>query len=418
MAQVVQALQTTAGARLVRSSFLEDKLLGDLLALRGIGLSNEGHYTLVRRRFGPGALPVNAYENLFYPSRHSPTLVTHLDGHKDLPAVQAALGGEGLLPPRLWPTHGTVRLGGSGTNQLELISPRSRLHALAEAPVMLIAVARNERVLAPHFLEHYRSLGIQAFVFIDNLSDDGTREFLAAQPDVVLYSADTEYRHSHYGVSWQQAALGAHALGKWVVLADLDEFLVYPGCEQRPIGSWLAGLEAAGHDAARVMMVDMYPAGEMDGADFSRQAPFEAAACFDREPLVHWELGSGSYSNGPTYLSALRHRLIPDSAPNLYTSQKIAVFRYQPWVRLAEGLHYASNLQPAPEPAWFAHFKYHAGFRRKVLTEVARKQHFNGAEEYRKYASMLAEAAGSLACPGITSTYSGSSTWARPNDED
>ena len=418
MAQVVLALGTTAGARLTRSSFLEDKLLGDLLALRGIGLSSEGHYALVRRRFGPDAMPVNAYENLFYPSRCSPTLVTHVDGHEDLPAIQAGLDGDRLLPPRIWPTHDPVRLGGSGTNQLELLSPEGRALALAEAPVLLIAVARNERVLAPHFLEHYRSLGVRAFVFIDNLSDDGTREFLASQPDVVLYSADTEYRHSHYGVSWQQAVLGAHALGKWVVLADLDEFLVYPGCEQRPIGEWLAEMEAGGHDAARVMMVDMYPEGAMDDADFTRQAPFEAAPCFDRRPLIHWALGSGSYSNGPTYLSALRHRLIPDSAPNLYTSQKIAVFRYQPWVRLAEGLHYASNLQPAPEPAWFAHFKYHAGFRRKVLTEVARKQHFNGAEEYRKYASMLAEAAGSLHRQGISATYSGSLTWARPNDED
>jgi hypothetical protein len=280
--------------------------------------------------------------------------------------------------------------------------------------VVLIAVARNERVLAPHFLAHYRSLGVQAFVFIDNLSDDGTREFLAAQPDVVLYSADTEYRHSHYGVSWQQAVLGAHALGKWVVLADLDEFLVYPGCEQRPIVSWLEELQAAGHDAARVMMVDMYPEAEMDTADFSRQAPFEAAPCFDREPLVHWALGSGSYSNAPTYLSALRHRLIPDSAPNLYTSQKVAVFRYQPWVRLAEGLHYASNLQPAPEPAWFAHFKYHAGFRRKVQTEVARRQHFNGAEEYKKYAAMLAEARRSLHEPGTSVAYAGSRTWLNP----
>ncbi|MGM9487224.1 glycosyltransferase family 2 protein [Ideonella sp. YS5] len=417
MAQVVQALQTTAGARLVRSSFLEDKLLGDLLALRGIDLSNEGHYSLVRRRFGPGAIPVNAFENLFYPSRYSPTLVSHLDGHEDLPAVQAGQAGDRLLPPRVWPTHGPVRLGGSGTNQLELVSapsPDSRLEILATAPVVLIAVARNERVLAPHFLAHYRSLGVQAFVFIDNLSDDGTREFLAAQPDVVLYSADTEYRHSHYGVSWQQAVLGAHALGKWVVLADLDEFLVYPDCEQRPIGAWLDELEAAGHDAARVMMVDMYPAGDMDQADFSLQAPFEAAPCFDREPLVHWALGSGSYSNAPTYLSALRHRLIPDSAPNLYTSQKIAVFRYAPWVRLAEGLHYASNLRPAPEPVWFAHFKYHAGFRRKVHTEVARLQHFNGAEEYKKYAAMLAEARRSLHEPGTSAFYAGSRTWLNP----
>jgi hypothetical protein len=228
----------------------------------------------------------------------------------------------------------------------------------------------------------------------------------------VLYSADTEYKHSHYGVSWQQAVLGAHALGKWVVLADLDEFLVYPDCEQRPIDSWLQDLDTAGHDAARVLMVDMYPQGGLDGADFATQAPFEAAPCYDTEPALHWVLGSGAYSNAPTYLSALRHRLIPGSAPNLYTSQKIAVFRYQPWVRLSEGLHYASNLRPAAQPVWFAHFKYHAGFRTKVLAEVARKQHFNDAEEYRKYAEMLAEAAGSLFQPGVSAVYSGSKTWA------
>lgn len=418
MAQVAQALQTTRGARLTRSAYLEDKLLGDLLATRDIGLSNEGYYTHIRRRFGPDAQPVNAYDNLFYPSRRSPTLVTHLDGHADLPSVQAGLAGDRLLPPKVWPTAGTLRLGGSGTNQLELLSPASRLGTLADAPVLLVAVARNERVLAPHFLQHYRAQGVRAFAFVDNLSDDGTREYLAAQPDVLLYSADTEYKYSHYGVSWQQAVLGAHALGRWVVLADLDEFLVYPGCETVPIEHWVGTLEHAGHDAARVLMVDMYPAGDLDTADFAQQPPFEAAPCFDREPLLHWALGSGSYSNGPTYLSALRHRLIPDSAPNLYTSQKIAVFKYQPWVRLSEGLHYASNLRVAPEPVWFAHFKYHAGFRRKVRAEIARQQHFNGAEEYRKYASLLAEAAGSFAQRDVTATYAGSATWVHSNDED
>jgi hypothetical protein len=374
-------------------------------------LSNEGHYTLIRRRFGPDAQPVNAYDNLFYPSRQSPTLITHLDGHADLPAVQAGLAGERLLPPRVWPTAGPVRLGGSGTNQLELLSPPGRAAELADAPVLLVAVARNERVLAPHFLQHYRALGVRAFAFVDSLSDDGTRRSTSLPGRRAVVLGGYRYKHSHYGVSWQQAVLGAHALGQWVVLADLDEFLVYPGCETVRIEQWVGTLEAAGHDAARVLMVDMYPAGELDAADFSQQAPFEAAPCFDREPLLPWALGSGAYSNGPTYLSALRHRLIPDSAPNLYTSQKVAVFKYQPWVRLSEGLHYASNLRVAPEPVWFAHFKYHAGFRRKVRTEVARKQHFNGAEEYRKYSEMLAEARAGLSQPGVSKTYSGSQTW-------
>lgn len=423
MGQVVQALSTTRGARLTRSAFLEDKLLGDLLASRGITLASHGHYTLIRRRFGQGdvmgaagptrALPVNAYDNLFLPGPASPTLVTHLDGHEDMADVQAGQARAELLPHRLWPSCAPVRLGGEGTNQLELLSPPARARALRDAPVVVVAVARNERVLMPHFLAHYRQLGVRAFAIVDNLSDDGTREYLAAQDDVVLYSADTQYRHSHYGVSWQQAVLAGHRLGRWAIVADIDEFLVYPDSETRPVDEWLASLDAAGHDAAQVLMVDMYPAGDLDGADFRHAAPFDAAPCHDEQALLPWALGSGAYSNGRTYLSGLRHRLIPDSAPNLYTSQKIAVFRYRPWVRLSEGLHYASNLRPAPEPVWFAHFKYHAGFRTKVLTEVARQQHFNGAEEYRKYAALLAEARGSLVDPRVTRTWHGSRTWTR-----
>lgn len=413
MAQLALALESTVGARLTRSAFLEDKLLGDLLATRGLGVSNEGHYTLIRRRFGPGASPVNAWDNLFYPSAVSPTLVTHLDDHLPMARVEAGLRGAELWPARIWPTDRSVQISGHQTNQLELLSEVGRVALLRQAPFLVIAVARNERVLLPHFLAHYRRLGATSFVFVDNLSDDGTREYLLDQPDVVLYSADTEYKESHYGVSWQQAVLGAHAVGKWVVLADLDEFLVYPACESRPLADWLSSLEAAGHDACQVRMIDMYPAGLLDEADFATRAPFEAATHFDDQPLIRWRLGSGSFSNSETYLSGLRHRVIPDSAPNIYTAQKMAVLKYQPWVRFAEGLHYASNLRAAPAPAWFAHFKYHAGFRRKVLTEVARKQHFNGAEEYRKYAGMLAESRDTLAEPGLTREYAGSATWQR-----
>jgi hypothetical protein len=399
MARVGELLQTDAGARLTRSAFMEDKLLGDLLALGGFSLSSQGHQALVRRRFGRDPVPVGAFQNLFLPGPSSPVTISHLDDAQALPAVQAGLSDPRLRPGRLWSSWQAPSLARDDSNQLELLSPPDAVRALQDAPVIVVAVARNEGLLLPHFLAHYRGLGVRHFVLVDNLSDDGSRAWLLQQPDVVLYSADTPYRASHYGVAWQQAVLAAHALGRWAVLADIDEFLVYPGCHRVNLPDWLAGQQARGHEALTTQMVDMYPAGPLEGADLSRQAPFEAAPHFDRQPLLRWRLGSGLYSNAPTWLSGLRHRLIPDSAPNLYTSQKVAVMRYQPWVRLSEGLHYVSNLAVAPQPIAFAHFKYHAGFARKVAEEVARKQHFNGAEEYRKYQAMVAEAGRPLADP-------------------
>lgn len=406
LAELAKVRASTAGARLQRSAYMEDKLLGDLLLQAGIGLSSMGHETLVRRRFGPGATPVNAYQNVFYPSASSPTVVAHLDDAEPLPQVQAAMAGSALRPARLWPSYAPPTLGGQDDiNQLELLSPLSAVARLREAPVLVIAVARNERVLMPHFLQHYRDLGVQQFLLVDNLSDDGTREYLLSQPDVVLYSADTQYRHSHYGVAWQQALLAGHALGKWVVLADIDEFLVYPDHRAKSLPEWLRSLDDEGADAAMTLMIDMYPACPLASASFEAQSPFGLAPHFDRAPLLPWRLGSGCFSNGPTYLSALRHRLIPDSAPNLYTSQKLAVFRYRPWVRLSEGLHYASNLQVSATPAFFAHFKYHAGFRDKVLQEIERKQHFNGAEEYQRYLRMLGEVQQNLHSPEQSSRF-------------
>jgi len=410
---------TSSGARLRLASFMEDKLVGDLLAGCGFQLSDQGYDSHLRRRFGTGATPVNVWHNRFYPGRSSPTWVTHLDEHASMGRLEARLAATALRPARLWPTLAAPTLGDGGRppNQLELLSDPQGVAQLSEAPVILVAVARNERTLIPHFLAHYRGLGVRHFVLVDNLSDDGTREYLLAQPDVVLYSADTDYRDSHYGVAWQQAVLGAHALGRWVVLADIDEMLVYEDCEHRPITQWLAELQAQGHDAALTLMVDMYPSGELAEADFTQaENLFEMAPNFDRQPLQRWQLGAGHYSNAVTYLSALRHRLIPDSAPNLYTSQKVAVFRYAPWVRLSQGLHYVSNLKLAPQPAFFAHFKYHAGFRQKVLQEIARKQHFNGAEEYGKYLAMLAESEGQLARDGVSVRYQDSRSFRELGD--
>ena len=45
-------------------------------------------------------------------------------------------------------------------------------------------MCRNERLRLPAFLNHYRSLGVDEFLVIDNDSSDGSTEYLAAQADV------------------------------------------------------------------------------------------------------------------------------------------------------------------------------------------------------------------------------------------
>jgi hypothetical protein len=303
----------------------------------------------------------------------------------------------------LWPTTAAADPGRAhGGNRLRLASGRDRLRRLEDARLLVVCVVRDERHMLPHFLAHHRALGATAFVMVDNLSTDGTREFLQAQPDVVIYEADTDYRDSHFGVAWQQAVLAAHAPGKWALLVDADELLLYPDCERTPLPALLDRLDAAGHDAARTLMIDMYPRGPLRAVDFARDEPAAAANWFDRAPLLRWHVGGGLYSNAPTWLSALRHRLIPHSPPNAFTAQKTALLRWRPWLRLSEGLHYVAGVAPAPQPLFLGHYKYHAGFREKVLREVERRQHFDAASEYVHYLGLVAEPDASLYEPGTS----------------
>ncbi len=408
IASLLGNLRSGAGRRLLGCSFMEDKLVGDLLALGGISPSDEDYVTLQRRRTFGDAIPVSVWEHSSYPSPISPTKLVHLDTETQMEDVRRRRRQTDLAPKRIWPGCWVPEVSGVKPNQLELITPADRLSALLEENFVVVAVCRNEMVMLPHFMAHYRRLGVKAFIFADNLSDDGSREYLCRQPDVAVYSVDTEYCYSHFGVAWQQAILANHCLDKWVLLADIDELLVFDGSEDRSLANLVEGIEAQGANAVCTYMIDMYPFGDLGDADFEKSSPFAAAPWFDGEPLLEWRLGSGWFSNSRSYTSAARHRMIPESDPSNYVSQKYALIRYQPWMRFSQGLHYAANLRVVDVPTWFAHFKYHAGFKKKVATEIRRGQHFNNAEEYRRYASVLAEGRGGLGRPEVSVRYSDS----------
>lgn len=401
MAAATEAAASPEGRHLVQVSFMEDKLLGDLLALRGIVPMNEDYRISVRRRTHSGAMPVSLWVNGFDPSRAAPVKLVHLDTHLTQGTTLAGLGGDTLSPKKIWPSYMGVRLGFC-SNALELVSPMPRLEAAREAEVAVVACQRNELFILPHFLDHYRRLGVGAFLIADNASDDGTLEYLAEQPDVALFSVDTDYSASHYGVAWQQALLASFRMNRWSVVADADEFLFWQTGPGARLADLLAGPEFEEAEAARVFMLDMYPKGPLEEADFATGDPFSQAGYVEREPFLQRWPGQGPFSDSPVWTSALRHRLIPQARPDLFVAQKYALLRYRPWMRLSAGLHFLTDIRLARSELFFAHFKYNANFHSKARDEVARRQHFNNAEEYRKYLALASEGRSVIHDPEIS----------------
>ncbi|MEP3640182.1 MAG: glycosyltransferase [Paracoccaceae bacterium] len=390
MENALEQAKTNEGQRLLQTSFMEDKLLGDLLAMQNIRISNEDYRVSIRRRTHSGAEPVAAWLNSFFASQTAPVSLVHLDSSADQEIALAQLKKPGLYPAKIWPTYQVPRLG-HNSNALELLSPLSRLKDARDATVSVVAAMRNEMFMMPHFLKHYRNLGVSSFLIADNLSNDGTREYLLEQPDVCLFSVETEYRNSHFGVDWQQAMLAGYRVGKWSIVADADELLVWQHPQTASMNDLLEQPEFENSDAARVFMLDMYPKESLNTANFETGDLFAEAHYSDYQPFHNAGSASGPYSDQPGWVSALRHRLMPRSRPNLFSAQKLALLRYHPGLRLSEGLHFIGGARIAERELIFAHFKYNSAFLEKAQTEVARQQHFNDAEEYRRYLALEAE---------------------------
>ena len=127
----------------------------------------------------------------------------------------------------------------------------------------------------------------QSFIFVDNESKDQSSNFLKDQPDVTLYHAPANfYSKSKFGTEWTDALSYEHALGRWVLVADVDEVLTWPGCQGQGLGGLVKEAERLGLNRVFTPMIDVYgsvPCSEMEpyqpGEPFSKWAnlidPFE-----------------------------------------------------------------------------------------------------------------------------------------------
>lgn len=164
----------------------------------------------------------------------------------------------------------------------ELTPVVSRINAVRPNHLLLFSTVRNEKIRLPYFLRYYRDLGINHFFFVDNDSDDGTREYLAEQADVSLWRAKASYKRARFGVDWLNWLLMRHGHGHWTMVVDPDEFFVYPFCDTRPLRALTDWLDASSIKSFSAMLLDMYPKGPVSAQPYREgQDPFEIANWFD-----------------------------------------------------------------------------------------------------------------------------------------
>jgi hypothetical protein len=280
----------------------------------------------------------------------------------------------------------------------QLTQVANRTPQVRPQPILLFSTIRNERVRLPFFLEYYRKIGVDHFLIVDNASDDGTREYLADQPDVSLWTTGAGYKQSRFGMDWMMHLLRRYGTGNWCLTVDVDEFLVYPFCETRPLRALTDWLDSAGARSFSSMILDMYPKGSMHAQPYREgQNPFEIAQYFD----------SGNYTvtRNPTFRNLWiqggpRARVffsdLPKKAPAMNKVPLVKWERGYAYVSsthmmLPRGLNLVYEDNGGEKPSGcLLHAKFLDTFAAKAEEELARGQHYAESHEYRAYRDGIA----------------------------
>ncbi|WP_438361543.1 glycosyltransferase family 2 protein [Palleronia pontilimi] len=145
--------------------------------------------------------------------------------------------------------------------QLRVVADRTS--SIAPGAVLAFLCLRNEAQRLPYLLQHYRGLGVDHFLVVDNGSDDGSDALLSGEPDISLWRTDASYRLARFGLDWVTWLQIRHGHGHWCLTVDADELLVYPFWQTRPLPALCHELARRGRSSMAALMLDLYPKGRV-----------------------------------------------------------------------------------------------------------------------------------------------------------
>ena len=275
----------------------------------------------------------------------------------------------------------------------ELRTVRNRTKTIAASDLLLFTTLRNERVRLEFFLRYHREQGINHFLIVDNGSTDGSREYLAAQADVSLWTSKASYRNSRFGVDWLNWLLRRHGHGHWCLTVDVDEFIVYPFCDSRPLRALTDWLDSSNLRTFSAMILDMYPKGPVGGQPYrDGQNPFEIAQWFDSGNYsIHrnWHLDNLWIQGGPRMRMFFAGQ--PEDAPALNKIplvkwDKSFVYVDSTHMMLPRGLNRVYDEWGGEKASGcLLHAKFLDTFAAKAAEEMLRGQHYAHSQEYIAY---------------------------------
>jgi glycosyltransferase involved in cell wall biosynthesis len=273
--------------------------------------------------------------------------------------------------------------------------------------ISLFSIFRNEIYFCESFFSHYRALGVEQFVIIDDGSTDGTYEYLLGQLDCVTLTSSLKFadvvllrfpngriRKMRAGVFLKISIPQVLFRGRTSLCVDADEFLMLPP-NILHIREVLARLRKSGQRAVLASVVEFYPAHISDlntasapgcFGDLLQQCPFydhvqllDLTVCGDFRkiaPSVSRRLFDSCRINSPVggMRNSPRHKIpILEHTGNAYRT----------------GSHDVSVPVDGEMLLCLAHFVFTSRWEAKTREALKRRSHSDGSAKYQLYAELI-----------------------------
>ena len=268
--------------------------------------------------------------------------------------------------------------------------------ALTDGPT-LFAMVRNESYLLPHFLRHYRSLGVENFVFYDDHSTDGTLDLLAAQDGCTILTSERGYREvmpdgRSFQLHAKRSVPESLGTGRWVLTVDADEFLVLPQCFST-MAELQQYLDARRHRCVFASMVDFYPDRLADRNHPQGMSPFDGSPNFDLDRAFERSWNSprprSRFKGVRARLLAMLEqrdrdafdRIVKERQYRMTSLWKVPLIKVGCGVTL-EAVHEVNVQPPFDIEVALAHFKFGPDLDARIASALVSRSYFNASVEY------------------------------------
>lgn len=273
----------------------------------------------------------------------------------------------------------------------------------------LCGLIHDEMFFLPSFLDHYRKLGIDRFVFLDDKSKDGSFDFLADQPDVIVVHSDHKFNDvispeecqkydltsNQMHLAWRSFLLRDFCCGEWAIQVDADEFL------DLAEGATIADLvNRSQTECIWSVMIDMYPKTLKNLSNGGAAPIFDPVSnwYFDGRPhlKLHKNKPPSKVYNGSRARLLFQHdlngrtnrfeywvrKLLRLNPPNYNAIRKPAVLKWN--ANASYKTSHSTTLTGADDILLpLRHYKFNSATYKRIENAIIRGTHGNGSSEYR-----------------------------------